>query len=364
MVSSDVGVFAFGVADPVGSLSAIGVHESSNFGVVPTRIFPSRAHVKSLSSQSEVGSRDEEPFKLARGGCRPSPARDRRRAVDRSALAFRVHVDSGDHMTDISNSGLSVPSRLGTTARHEDGNLIIELTPQPETLHHGVVRASVLAFVIDVAAGIPMDQDPGMWTFTSDMSVRMRPVPAPTRIDASYTILRQGGRSSTCLVELSSDDGSPIATGAIGFAKVPRKATDPAKPNVPSGEIPLVFRTSATLDRPLRDAAGIEVLDPSEGVVQVEVTPDLRNPAGTLQGAMVALLAEAAAEDLIATRFDVPVVVTDLDLRYLRKAEIGPIRTRTRILGTGPEAPIQVELIDTTSAQITTLVFARVATIF
>jgi acyl-coenzyme A thioesterase PaaI-like protein len=266
-------------------------------------------------------------------------------------------------MTDISSSGLPVPSRLGTTARYEDGNLIIELTPQPETMHHGVVRASVLAFVIDVTAGIPMDQDPDMWTLTSDMSVRMRPVAAPTRIEATNTTLRQGGRSSTCLVELRCDDGSPIATGAIGFAKVPRKSTDPAKPNVQPGQIPLVFRASATLDRPLRQAAGIEVLDAVEGVVQVDVTADLRNPAGTLQGAMVALLAEAAAEDLVAARFDVPVVVTDLDLRYLRRAEVGPIRTRTRVLGAGPEAPIEVELIDTPSGQVTTLVYARAAVV-
>jgi acyl-coenzyme A thioesterase PaaI-like protein len=50
----------------------------------------------------------------------------------------------------------------------------------------------------------------------------------------------------------------------------------------------------------LREEAGIEVIDAAEGVVQVEVTPGLRNPAGTLQGAMVALLAEAAAPPLRA----------------------------------------------------------------
>jgi acyl-coenzyme A thioesterase PaaI-like protein len=76
---------------------------------------------------------------------------------------------------------------------------------------------------------------------------------------------------------------------------------------------------------------------------------------------MVALLAEAAAEDLMATRFSVPVVVTDLDLRYLRKAENGPVRTRTRLLGEGPEAPVQVEIVDTSTDQVTTLVYARVA---
>jgi acyl-coenzyme A thioesterase PaaI-like protein len=249
------------------------------------------------------------------------------------------------------------------TARFEDGQLILELTPQPETLHHGVVRASVLSFVIDAVAGIPVDQDTGMWTLTSDMSVRMRPVPAPSWIDATNTILRQSRRSAACLVELTTDDGVPIATGAIGFSKIPRQATDPPKPVVVPGQAPLVFRNPAPLTRPLRDEVGIEVLDAADGVVQVDVTADLRNPAGTLQGAMVALLAEAAAEDLLATRFQVPVVVTDLDLRYLRKAPMGPVRTRTRLLGTGPQAPVEVELIDTSTGQITTLVYARAAVV-
>ena len=266
-------------------------------------------------------------------------------------------------MTDVSGPGVSVPGRLGVAARFEDGQLVIELVPQEETLHHGVVRASVLSFVIDVVAGIPLDQDAGVWTLTSDMTVRMRPMPAPERIDARSTILRQGRRSATSLVELRTDQGAPIAAGAIGFANIPRKETDPPKPNVPLGQIPLIFRTPGTLTRPLRQEAGIEVIDGAEGVVQVEVTPELRNPAGTLQGAMVALLAEAAAEDLVTTRFGSPVVVTDLDLRYLRKAEVGPVRTRSRLLGAGPDAPVQIELIDTSTDLITTLVYARAVSV-
>lgn len=265
-------------------------------------------------------------------------------------------------MTDVSGPGMSVPSRLGVTARFAHDDLILELTPQPGTLHHGVVRASVLAFVIDAVAGIPLDQDAGMWTLTSDMSVRMRPVPAPGRIDATNTIVRRGGRSAVCTVELRSDEGAPVATGAIGFARVPRKPTDPSKPVVAPGQAPSIFRPGATLARPLRQEAGIEVIDAAEGIVQVEVTPDLRNPAGTLQGAMVALLAEAAAEDLVATRFESPVVVTELDLRYLRMARTGPVRTRSRLLGSGPDAPVQVELVDTSTDDITTLVYARAVT--
>jgi acyl-coenzyme A thioesterase PaaI-like protein len=262
-------------------------------------------------------------------------------------------------VTDVSSPGLSLPSRLGVKARFEDGGLILELRPQEETLHHGIVRASVLSFVIDVVAGIPLDQDADAWTLTSDMSVRMRPIPAPHRIDAVSSVVRQGRRSATSLVELTTDAGAPIATGAIGFAKIPRKATDPPKPNVPFGKTPLIFQDSVTLTRPLREEAGIDVLDAAEGVVEVEVTPQLRNPAGTLQGAMVALVAEAAAEDLVATRFGGSFVVTDLDLRYLRKTQDGPVRTKSRLLGTGPGAPVQIELIDVSTGETTTLVYAR-----
>jgi hypothetical protein len=56
-------------------------------------------------------------------------------------------------------------------------------------------------------------------------------------------------------------------------------------------------------------------------------------------------------------------VVTELDLRYLRKTQTGPVRTRSRLLGTGPAAPIQIELIDTSTDEITTLVYASAVTV-
>ena len=124
-----------------------------------------------------------------------------------------------------------------------------------------------------------------------------------------------------------------------------------------------IFDGSSVLTRPLREEAGIAVLDPMSGVVEMDVTPELRNPAGTLQGAMVALVAEAAAEEVASVRFDLPAVVTDLDLRYLAQTAAGPVRTRCCLLGDGPDAPIQVELVDRSSDRLTTLAYARTAVI-
>lgn len=266
-------------------------------------------------------------------------------------------------MTDLSLQVMAVPARLGVTARFADGELTLELTPMPETLHHGVVRASVLTFAIDAVAGIVLDQHPDAWTFTSDLSVRMRPVAAPVRLDAVNTVLRRGRRSATCRVELVAEDGTPVATGAVGFATVARREGDPPKPMITPEQVPSVFDGLGRLTRPLRDEAGVVVVDASEGVVEVDVTPAIRNPAGTLQGAMVALVAESAAEDLVASRFGRQVVVTDLDIRFLGQASVGPVRTRARLLGDGPEAPVEVELVDVSSARITTLAYARASVV-
>jgi acyl-coenzyme A thioesterase PaaI-like protein len=266
-------------------------------------------------------------------------------------------------MTDLFGSTPSIPARLGVTATLVDGEVQMQLRPQAEVLQHGAVRASVLSFMIDAAAGIILDEDPEAWTLTSDMTVRMRPTPAPAFLQTVTTILRRGRRSASAGVEVVTDKGEPMASGAIGFVRVPRRETDPPKPSVSLLRISGLFDGSNVLTRPLREEAGIAVVDPMNGVVEVSVTPQLRNPAGTLQGAMVALVAETAAEEMVAAQFGIDAVVIDLDLRYLAQTGDGPVRTSCRMLGHGPDAPIRVELVDLSKDQLTTLVYARAATI-
>ena len=176
---------------------------------------------------------------------------------------------------------------------------------------------------------------------------------------ANPTILRRGGRSATGDVDVLDGAGEVVAFGAIGFAHIPRRPGDPPKPSVPPEAVPELFREHAGLDRPLREEAGIEQIDPAAGVVEIAVVPDVCNPAGTLQGAIVALVAEAAAEDLLAEHLGAPVIVTDLDVRYLGRVAGGVVRTRCRRLGEGAGAVVAVELHDTSDDRLTTLVHAR-----
>src|SRR5579885_2993825 len=167
-------------------------------------------------------------------------------------------------MTDLPANLTSIPGRLGATALVDDERgFVVEIEPAAEELHLGVLRLSVVTFAVDVVAGVSLDNDPDAWAFTTDLTLRMRPCPAPRRITATRTVLREGRRSAHCKVEVVDDEGRPFASGAIGFARVPRKPTDPPKPIVTPAMIAERFSARDRLTRPLREEAGIVALDPA-----------------------------------------------------------------------------------------------------
>lgn len=263
-------------------------------------------------------------------------------------------------MTDFPADLTAVPSRLGARAQVDERGLVVEISDvQPALLHHDVLRLSVLTFLVDVSAGVALDTDPDAWTFTTDLSLRMSAVPAPAQVTATTVILRQGRRSAHGLVEVVDEQQRLVAAGAIGFAHVPRKPGDFPKPIMSPEMIAERFSGRARLSSPLRDEAGIIQVDPENGVVEIPVRPEVCNPAGTLQGAMVALVAEAAAEDLVGALAGAPMVVTELDIRYLGRSDTGPVRSQSRLLGTRPEDPVEVRLTDTGTGRLSTLVYAR-----
>ena len=263
-------------------------------------------------------------------------------------------------MTDLPANLTAVPSRLGSSAFVDERGLVVEIDDiQAEVLHHGVLRLSVLSFLVDVSAGVTLDTDPDSWTFTTDLSLRMPVRPAPGKVTASTTILRAGRRSAHSLVEVVDEQQGLVAAGAIGFARVPRKPNDPPKPGVTPELMAERFSGLGRLSTALRDEAGIIPIDQAQGVVEMAVRPEVCNPAGTLQGAMVALVAESAAEDLIGSLTDEPVVVAELDIRYLAQAHVGPVRSQSRLLGDRPHDPVEVRLTDTATDRLTTLVYAR-----
>lgn len=235
-------------------------------------------------------------------------------------------------------------SGLGIESRPLDVPPTARARPYPELCRAGVVRAAVNVMLADMLAGFVSEaQVEHDWIFTTDLSVRVDLRPAPAHIDGVGRPVRIGRNIVVAEVELTADDG-PYGYGIGSFIRVPRRHGDPEKPKL--NEVGPATDT-VRFDRPLAEEVGIEVTDPSCGAVAVPITDELRNPAGAMQGAIVGLTGEVAAETLADHVLGGTHVVTGLDIRYLNMGRVGPVRTHAAFVGDPAGGMIRVDLHDT-----------------
>src|SRR5262249_35824303 len=97
---------------------------------------------------------------------------------------------------------------------------------------------------------------------------------------------------------------------------------------------------------PVLDALGVDVVDAAGGVVDVPVTDYSRNSLGALQGGVVAIAAEVAAEQALRAACGTPVTVKDMQLTYLALAR-SALRTSAEVLHASAEfGSAYVDLVD------------------
>ena len=249
-------------------------------------------------------------------------------------------------MTDIPSVVSSVPSKLGTQLTLEDGQLVGHLSSPPEIAARGAVSMAAVAFLIDVVGGMTIDNDPTNWAFTSDLVIRLPLAPAPVSVDTRAVILRNGARSAICEMPLMVD-GEEWGSSLISFAKVARREGDPVKPPF-DAHAAVTRMPTEPLKETLRAAAGFVSRNRSQGIVAAELRTELLNPAGAMQGAVVAGLIEAAAEDLADEQLggDRPYVVTEMEVRFLAQNRQSPIVSAARFVGAPSDGLIRVDLFD------------------
>jgi acyl-coenzyme A thioesterase PaaI-like protein len=267
-------------------------------------------------------------------------------------------------VTDIPNVISSIPARLGTSLTLEDGQLVGHLSSPPEIAARGAVSMAAVAFLIDVVGGMTIDNDPTNWAFTSDLIIRLPLAPAPVSVDTRAVILRNGARSAICEMPLMVG-GEEWGSSLISFAKVPRREGDPVKPPF-DAHAAVTRMPTEPLKETLRDAAGFVSRDRSQGIVAAELGTELLNPAGAMQGAVVAGLIEAAAEDLADERLggDHPFVVTEMEVRFLAQNRQSPIVSSARFVGSPSDGLIRVDLFDNNgTGKLTTAAVVRVASL-
>jgi acyl-coenzyme A thioesterase PaaI-like protein len=240
----------------------------------------------------------------------------------------------------------TLAARMGIRAEQTDGTWTAVLDPYAELEAHGVVRISVWALMADMVGGMTADAVSGDdWTFTTDLSVRAPRRRVPGRVVGTSRALRMGRHDLATEVWMREDDGSLFAYAHAGFTRLARRPGDNPKPVADANAQERWFGRKL-LDAPLALLAGCDVVDASRGRLEVELTDVLRNPAGAMQGAMVALVGEVSAEAIATHHTGVQQVVTDLDVRYLAMGRVGPIVSTATLIGPPDAGSIAVELRD------------------
>jgi acyl-coenzyme A thioesterase PaaI-like protein len=219
-----------------------------------------------------------------------------------------------------------------------------EVTDMLRSIPSGPPRASVLATIADCMAGIPacIVTAPSL-AVTLDIAVRVVADHCGEVIDMTGEIVKRG-RSTVAgevrFIDAHTDD--LVAISYVTFMASPRPQ-DLAPP------LSWAMRTTGSMPVAFPDFVGVRVL--ADGVTEVDLTPFVMQASGSLQGGIVALIGEIAAESLARTP------VLDLDIRYLSAVRVGPGRATAALIGPNL-ARIEVRDIGSDD-RLAALIFAR-----
>ena len=195
----------------------------------------------------------------------------------------------------------------------------VRLTPEIRTPSGRWPRISVLHTIADIAVGMSLYTlvQPAI-PVTVDMSMRFVEAPTGDLLDLEVLLHKVGRTVQTA--ETSFRDHGTGALVAVGF-QVFAATPDPA---AFVGSSTRSMRTTGALAMPFADAVGLRVLGP--GRTELDRGEGKGNAMGGIQGGLVVLLGEMAAESLAHEE------VVELEVRYLRSVAEGPGRaTATKI---------------------------------
>jgi uncharacterized protein (TIGR00369 family) len=197
------------------------------------------------------------------------------------------------------------------------------------------------------------------WIATVDLSLHtLAPITEGPAI-AESRLVRVGKNVIVVGVEVydahggDEPDGSrPCGSGLMSFARIPGHATRAERrPGEQFGERTTQARDDTHLRRPLFDHIGLRIVDAANGAVEVDKSEYVSNSFGTVNGGVLGMAFQAAAETRLEALDAGPVgrafVASDAQVHYLAQTEAGPVRTSVRILRVATDhAVCQVRAVD------------------
>ena len=257
--------------------------------------------------------------------------------------------------------------------RHLFRDLRLRLTSGPGDLHRvdiplpGVIRAhsgavqlGALAVLVDVAAaGLALRTIAPDWLATSELVIHARSEGLETIwARARPSLLRSGRTTAVFDVDVTGHDredpeeedaGLPLAHSTMTFVRIKRPDATTAleHPAEQTEETKVDFGLPASgLQHGFAADLGIEVADANRGQVRLGAGEFCANSFGSLQGGIVAALAEASATTARQQRVGRSATARDLSVHFLAQGR-GPYRTEAEPLRTTTDHDLyRIRIID------------------
>lgn len=221
-----------------------------------------------------------------------------------------------------------------------------EITPHLRMADTPWPNVSALLTFADVLIGVLASRRTApRISITSDLSVRVfAPFPADGRVEMTGRLIKTGRSVSVGETECRSASGGPVLARALGTFTASPRPVDEAPDGVPALQERFQVEPQP-LSEPFADRVGIRVVTP--GVAEMALRLDLMNATESLQGGLVALLGEVAAQTGATEAAGRTHVVDHLDVRYLAAARVGPFRAEADVEASdGVRSDVRVEVRD------------------
>ncbi len=226
----------------------------------------------------------------------------------------------------------------------------------PVTTHvctqNGILYAGVLGTLVDVVGGILAVQAIAPdWLSTANITLMTTRDIKFGDVSGQGRIVRCGRTSVVVGVDLYSEtDGSagkpkPAGTAMITYSRL---TSDQRALRIRDKNQSARFSLGlASLEQPLLEKIGIQILDSASGRLQIDMRTYVRNSLNSLQGGIIAFLGDLAGQMTTSTACGGSWQTRDLIIHYMTPGIKGPFATRTEVLRSDNQhALMRIEVLD------------------
>ena len=200
----------------------------------------------------------------------------------------------------------------------------------------GAIHPGVLAILTDVLGGfLAMKSFLPDWMATANLSLHTTGRISCGMVSATGHMVRSGRTTATVSAELFSDDGNGQAVGSamISYAKIERARANAWNGIHKARRIDFKWPDgSSGLERHVLAQTGLRDVDKHPDDTVLEMSEYVRNSFGSLQGGMIALMADVAGQSAARKAAGHRLTTADLVIHYLSPGRFGPFTTSVRVL--------------------------------